>query len=68
LKEKEEDTLKELIVKNQPNQLKMPFMLWTARAVQNLIGYSLRKKTDRSSSADIPPALGVHAAKACFQG
>lgn len=44
LKEKEEDTVKELIVKKQPDQLKVPFMLWTARAVQHLIGYILRKK------------------------
>ncbi|MBB3189213.1 transposase [Halomonas cerina] len=60
----EEDRLQMLLVDKTPDQLKLPYALWTRQAVQQLIKQETGKPVLIRTVGGIPQALGLHRSKA----
>ena len=66
LRKEQEKEIQKLIRDKLPEQIKLPFALWTRKAVAQLIEsrYALRAAAARAHDVGVFEALGIHAANA----
>ena len=64
----QEKEVQKLISDKLPEQLKLPFALWTRKAGGRSAGAALWDQAAGAHHGRVSPALGVHAAEAAHQG